>query len=114
MEEQQKWFADHPDYENFGLALASDTEAYVGHLNRARELTKRAVNSAIRVDSKENGAIYLATAAQREAAYGNPATRQSAADALSLAPTVRASRAKPHLRLLWRVMLREPTHWPKT
>jgi DNA-binding winged helix-turn-helix (wHTH) protein len=87
MEEQQKWFADHPDYENFGLALASDTEAYVGHLNRARELTKRAVNSAIRVDSKENGAIYLATAAQREAAYGNPATRQSAADALSLAPT---------------------------
>ena len=87
MEEQQKWFADHPDYENFGLALASDTEAYVGHLGRARELTKRAVNSALRVDSKENGAIYLATAAQREAAYGNPATQQSAADALNLAPT---------------------------
>ena len=87
MEEQQKWFADHPDYENFGLALASDTEAYVGHLDRAGELTKRAVNSAIRVDSKENGAIYLAIAAQREAAYGNPATRQSAADALNLAPT---------------------------
>ena len=87
MEEQQKWFAGHPDYENYGLALASDTEAYVGHLGRARELTKRAVNSAIRVDSKENGAIYLATAAQREAAYGNPATRQPAADALNLAPT---------------------------
>jgi tetratricopeptide (TPR) repeat protein/predicted Ser/Thr protein kinase len=87
MEGQQKWFAGHPEYENFGLALASDTEAYVGHLGRARELTKRAVSSAIRADSKENGAIYLATAAQREAAYGNSATRQLAAEALNLAPT---------------------------
>ena len=33
-------------YENFGLALASDTEAYAGHLGKARELTKRAVDSA--------------------------------------------------------------------
>ena len=57
--------------ENFGLALASDTEAYAGHLGKARELTKRAVDSAIRADSKETGAIWQAIAAQREAAYGN-------------------------------------------
>jgi len=88
MAEQQQWYAGKPDYESFGLALASDTEAYAGHVAKARELTKRAVDSAIRADSKENGAISQTIAAQREAAYGNPAeARQSAAEALKLAPT---------------------------
>ncbi len=86
MAEQQQWFAGKPE-ENWGLALASDTEAYVGHLGKSRELTKRAVDAAIRADSKENGAIFQAIAAQREAAYGNaPEARQSAAKALKLAP----------------------------
>jgi len=86
MAEQQQWFTVKPE-ENFGLALASDTEAYAGHLGKARELSRRAVNSAIRADSKETGAIWQAIAAQREAAYGNPAeARQSAAEALKLAP----------------------------
>jgi hypothetical protein len=87
MAEQQQWFAGKPDYENFGLALASDTEAYGGHLRKARELTKRAVESAIRADSKESGAIWQAIAAQREVAYGYAAeARQRAAEALKLAP----------------------------
>ncbi|HXW89292.1 MAG TPA: protein kinase [Terriglobales bacterium] len=87
MAEQQQWFAGQPDYENVGLALASDTEAYAGHLGKARELTRRAVDSSIRVDSKESGAISQAIAAQREAAYGNPAeARLSAAEALKLVP----------------------------
>ena len=87
MAEQQQWFAGKPDYENFGLALASDTEAYAGHLGKARELTKRAVDSAIRADSKETGAVWQANAALQQAAYGNPAeARQSAAEALKLAP----------------------------
>jgi serine/threonine protein kinase/tetratricopeptide (TPR) repeat protein len=87
MVDQQQWFARKPDYENFGLALASDTEAYVGHVGKARELTKRAVDSAVRVDSKENGAIWQANAALEQAAYGNPGeARQSAAEALKLAP----------------------------
>jgi tetratricopeptide (TPR) repeat protein len=86
MAEQQQWFAGKPE-ENSGLALASDTEAYGGHLGKARELTKRAVDSAIRADNKENGAIFQAIAAQREAAFGNPAeARQSAPEALKLAP----------------------------
>ena len=42
MAEQQQWYAGKPAYESMGLALASDTEAYGGHLGRARELTKRA------------------------------------------------------------------------
>jgi tetratricopeptide (TPR) repeat protein len=88
MAEQQQWFAGKPGYQNFGLALASDTEAYGGHLGKARELTKRAVESAIRADSKENGAIWQENAAIEQAACGNPAeARQSAAEALKLVPT---------------------------
>jgi len=88
MAEQQRWFAGNPDYENQGLALASDTEAYGGHVGKARQLTKRAVDSAVRADSKENGAIWQAIAGQWEAAYGNPAeARLAAAEALKLAPT---------------------------
>jgi serine/threonine protein kinase/tetratricopeptide (TPR) repeat protein len=85
MAEQQQWFAGKPDYENVGLALASDTEAYGGHLGKARELTKRAVDSAIRADTKENGAIWQANAALEQAAYGNAAeARQEATEALKL------------------------------
>jgi eukaryotic-like serine/threonine-protein kinase len=87
MAEQQQWFADKPE-EHIGLSLASDTEAYGGHLGKARELTKRAVDSAIRADSKESGAIWQENAAIAQAAYGNPAeARQSAAEGLKLAPT---------------------------
>ncbi len=88
MAEQQQWYAGKPDYENEGLALASDTEAYAGRLGKARELTKRAVDSAIRTDNKESGAVWHANAALEQAAYGNLAeARQSAAEALKLAPT---------------------------
>ena len=88
MAEQQQWYAATPDYETFGQALASDTEAYEGHLGKARGLTRAAVDSAIRADSKESGAIWQANAALEQAAYGNPAeARQAAEEALKLAPT---------------------------
>jgi Flp pilus assembly protein TadD/predicted Ser/Thr protein kinase len=88
MAEQQRWFADRPDFENYGPALASDTEAYAGHLNQARELTKRAADSAVRSDNVENGAIYLTNAAILQAAYGNLAeARQLAAQALKMDST---------------------------
>jgi serine/threonine protein kinase/tetratricopeptide (TPR) repeat protein len=87
---QQQWFAGNPEYQNFGLALASDTEAYIGHLAEARELTKRAVDSAIRIDNKENGAIWKANAALQQAAYGNAAeARREAAEALEFVPASR-------------------------
>jgi serine/threonine protein kinase/tetratricopeptide (TPR) repeat protein len=87
MTEQQQWFAARPEYENFGLALASDTEAFAGLLSKAQEMTKRAVDSAIRADRKETGAIWQATAAQREAAFGAAGeARRLAAEALKLAP----------------------------
>ena len=68
MAEQQKWFADKLDSESWGLALASDSDAYAGHLHRARALTQQAIDSAIRADSKENGAVWQGNAALRETA----------------------------------------------
>jgi serine/threonine protein kinase/tetratricopeptide (TPR) repeat protein len=98
MAEQQHWFAGKPDYENFGLALASDTEAYAGHVGKARELTKRAADSAIRADSKESGAIWQENAALREAALDNPAeARQSAAEGLKLAPASQGAESEAAL-----------------
>jgi serine/threonine protein kinase/tetratricopeptide (TPR) repeat protein len=88
MAEQQQWFAGKLDYENWGLALASDTEAYVGQMGKARELNKRAVDSAVRADNRESGAIYVANVALQQANYGNAAdARQKAREALKLAPT---------------------------
>jgi hypothetical protein len=56
MVEQQKWFTGKPE-ENIGLSLSSDTEAYIGHLRKAQELSKQSVDSAIHADSKETAAI---------------------------------------------------------
>jgi serine/threonine protein kinase/tetratricopeptide (TPR) repeat protein len=98
MAEQLQWFAGKSEYENFGLALASDTEAYGGHVANARELIKQAVNSAIRGDSKENGAIWQANAALQQAAYGNAAeARLTAAEALQLAPASPGAEAEAAL-----------------
>jgi len=86
MAEQLHWFTGKPE-ENIGLSLASDTEAYAGHLHKATELTKRSIDSAIHADSKETGAIWQEIAAQREAAFGNPVdAKQEAAQGLKLYP----------------------------
>src|SRR4029077_4848289 len=86
MAQQQRWFAGKPE-ENFGFSLASDTEAYAGHLHKATEQTKRSIDSAIRADRKETGAIWQEIAAQREAAFGNATdAKQEAAQGLSLYP----------------------------
>jgi tetratricopeptide (TPR) repeat protein len=86
MDEQQQWFAGKPE-ENFGLSFASDTEAYGGHLDKARELSKRSADSAIRADSKETGAVWLENAALRESAFGNfSGAKQSAEEGLKLYP----------------------------
>lgn len=54
------------------LADQADTEAYFGHLNKARELSKRAVQSALLAGSKEDAANYEAIAGLREAEFANP------------------------------------------
>jgi len=87
MADEQKWFAGRPE-ENDMLSLAADTEAYSGHLGKARELSRRALDSSIRADSKETGAIWQENAALREAAFGNlREAKQVAADGYRLFPT---------------------------
>jgi len=84
--DQQQWFTGKEE-ESLGLSLASDTQAYAGHLGKARELTKLAKDTAIRADSKETAAIWLENAGLREAAFGNTTkARQAAAAGLKLAP----------------------------
>jgi eukaryotic-like serine/threonine-protein kinase len=100
MAEQQQWLAGKPEFENFGLALSSDTEAYGGHLGKARELTKRAVDSAIRADSKETAAVWEANASLQEAAYGNATEARSlAAEAVKFAPFSQGVEAEAALAL---------------
>jgi eukaryotic-like serine/threonine-protein kinase len=96
--EQQKWLAAKPDYENYGLDFASESEAYIGHQGKARELNQRAIASAVKSDNKENAAIFEAIAAQREAAYGNTAeARKLAADATRLAPKSQGAQSEAAL-----------------
>ena len=116
MAEQQQWFAGKPEYENFGLALASDTEAYAGHLGKARELTKRAVDSAI--TSRQQGKRGNMAGECRSARSRLRQSRRSAAvsgrgfEACSHESGRRES--KPRLRLPWRAIRHEPNPWPKT
>jgi tetratricopeptide (TPR) repeat protein len=73
-------------YEDQMLALESDTAVYGGRFGDARELTRRAADSARRTDEKEPAAEYKAEAAVREALVGNTVlAKQEAHAALALA-----------------------------
>jgi serine/threonine protein kinase/tetratricopeptide (TPR) repeat protein len=81
MAEQMSWFDGKPDLEHERWAFESQTDAYRGHLTTAREMTKRAVDSALRTDNKESGALWQADGAIREAEFGNIAEAKRGADA---------------------------------
>ena len=67
------------------LSARSDTEAYFGRLNKARDYSRRAVDSALRADSKETASLWQANAALREAEFGNAAAaRQGVTSALAI------------------------------
>jgi len=86
MVEQLHWFAHRNSYQHFGLSMASDSAAYAGHISKARQLTKQAVESATNADSSEDAALWLEDAAIREAAFGNfTEARQKASEGLKLA-----------------------------
>jgi eukaryotic-like serine/threonine-protein kinase len=87
MERQLAWATGKPGDEDVLLSYQSDTEAYHGHLAKARDLSRRAVDSAIRNDSKESAALWQVNAALREAEFGNASNaKQGIAAALVLAP----------------------------
>ncbi|HTR25500.1 MAG TPA: winged helix-turn-helix domain-containing protein [Terriglobales bacterium] len=88
MNEQITWLESKPEYANLGFSLESDTAAYAGQLRKASELTDRAVDSAVRSDNKEGGAIWRSNAALREAMFGNQLeARRHAEAALKIAPS---------------------------
>jgi tetratricopeptide (TPR) repeat protein/predicted Ser/Thr protein kinase len=85
MAQQVAWAAGKPGVEDLFLYTESDTAAYSGRLGKARELSRRAVDSAERAAEKETAAGYEAGAALREALFGNAAeAQQRAAAALML------------------------------
>ena len=87
MEQQLSWTAGKPGDEDPLLAAQADTEACYGHLAKARDFSRRAVDSAIRADSRETAAQWRADAALREAEFGNAAqAREEVNAALALAP----------------------------
>ena len=87
MERQIAWAAGRPGEEDRMLNTHADTQAYYGRLEKARDMARRAVDSAERADAKETAAQWLGFQAVREAELGNGvAARQAVARALALAP----------------------------
>jgi hypothetical protein len=80
--------------------MESNTEAYFGRLDKAHELTRRAVVSAESAQNKEAAALRSAEAAIREALFGHYAAARERANAvLSLAPGSRDAESEAALAL---------------
>jgi tetratricopeptide (TPR) repeat protein len=71
MAEQAAWFESRPELQHEILALEADTEAYAGHIAKAREVTRRAVEAALRADNKESAAFWQLEGAGREVLFGD-------------------------------------------
>jgi eukaryotic-like serine/threonine-protein kinase len=85
MEREAAELTGKPGYDDVILYLESDTAAYGGEFAKARELTRRAADSAQRMDQKETAAGFEAEGAVREALVGNLAlAKQEAHAALAL------------------------------
>ena len=87
MEQQVAWAAGKPGDEDVMLGAHSDTQAYYGKMAKARDLTRRAVDSGLRADSKETAAFWQVEAALREAEIGNlNAAQKGSSAALAISP----------------------------
>lgn len=94
MERELEWATGKANGEDSLLAAQSDTEAYYGRLKKAREYTKRAVESARRAELPESAAVWEVEAGMREAMFGYPDEAKEHADtALHLAPGSKDVRA---------------------
>jgi serine/threonine protein kinase/Flp pilus assembly protein TadD len=81
MEREAAGLMGKPGWEDAMLDNESDTAAYGGQFSKARELTRRAAESAQRADEKETAVGYLAEAAVREALVGNTVLAKKQAEA---------------------------------
>ena len=71
MAKQVSWAAGKPGAEDLLLASEADTAAYSGRLMKARDFSRRAMESAERAEEKETAAMYSALSGLREALFGN-------------------------------------------
>jgi eukaryotic-like serine/threonine-protein kinase len=86
MERQVTWAVGKSGIEDILVSFRSDTEAYAGHFERARQLSQQAAEEAKGEDQQETQALYFLNAAMREDEVGNAArARQQATSALSKA-----------------------------
>jgi DNA-binding winged helix-turn-helix (wHTH) protein len=81
MEQQLAWTAGKAGDEDILLSAQSDTEAYYGRLNKAREFSRRAVASAQAADEPETAALWEVNEALREVEFGNFSQGRRAAEA---------------------------------
>ncbi len=81
MEREAATLMGKPGFEDAMLYTESDTAANAGQFAKARELTRRASESAQRADEKETAAGYEAEAAVREALVGNMSQAKQGAKA---------------------------------
>ena len=87
MQQQLAWAMGKPGAEDILLSAESDTQADYGRLQKARQLSAQAEESAKRNDSQETAAFWQGNEALREAEFGNPAAAlKQAREALDLAP----------------------------
>ncbi|HXH65592.1 MAG TPA: tetratricopeptide repeat protein, partial [Candidatus Limnocylindrales bacterium] len=94
MQRELAWAEGKPNGEDSLLAAQSDTEAYFGRLQKAREYTRRAVESAKRAELPESAAVWEVEAGMREAMFGYPGEAKHHAEAaLQLAPDSKDVRA---------------------
>lgn len=85
MRRQVAWGSSSPHDADALLTLQSDTDAFHGQMRSARDDTRRAVDAALRSDSKEAAALWQVNGALREAEVGNSAlAKQGAESALAL------------------------------
>jgi eukaryotic-like serine/threonine-protein kinase len=71
MTKQVNGAAGKPGEEDSFWVREADTAAYFGHLGKARELSRRAIEAADLAKRKETSATYAAASALREAVFGN-------------------------------------------
>jgi tetratricopeptide (TPR) repeat protein len=88
MQRQMTWATGKRGIEDILLSYQSDSEAFSGHLGKAREFSRRAVESALGADEKESAAEWQMNAALREAEFGNTTrAREETTSAVALVLT---------------------------
>jgi tetratricopeptide (TPR) repeat protein len=86
MQRQISLASDMPAAEDWLFTLQSDTAAFSGHLAKAQEFTRRAVESARRSDLNETAALWQMNAALRDVEFANlDRARREIGEAMSLA-----------------------------